>query len=90
MTKSELKEVIDNQRKILTSLELYFLSSGMLPTTDDTMKYHLENLWAITEFIGESFNLELLSLQEIVKEGQNAIGLNNFYRMNVNDKNSIN
>lgn len=91
MKKTQLKLLIENQRKIVVSLEYYFLASGYLPSKDIPLQYHLHNLWAITELIGESFDLDLISLPEIVKEGQLQNGINNMHNLGgKNDKNFVN
>ncbi len=91
MKKTDLKLLIENQRKIVISLEYYFLASGYLPSKDEPLQYHLHNLWAITELIGESFDLDLISLPEIIKEGQLQNGINNMHNLGgKNDKNFVN
>ena len=91
MKKTQLKLLVENQRKIVVSLEYYFLASGYLPSKDEPLQYHLHNLWAITELIGESFDLDLISLPEIVKEGQLQNGINNMHNLGgKNDKNFVN
>lgn len=91
MKKTDLKLLIENQRKIVVSLEYYFLASGYLPSKDEPLQYHLHNLWAITELIGESFDLDLISLPEIIKEGQLQNGINNMINLGgKNDKNFVN
>jgi len=91
MKKTDLKLLMENQRKIVISLEYYFLASGYLPSKDEPLQYHLHNLWAITELIGESFDLDLISLPEIIKEGQLQNGINNMHNLGgKNDKNFVN
>jgi len=91
MKKTDLKLLIENQRKIVVSLEYYFLASGYLPSKDEPLQHHLHNLWAITELIGESFDLDLISLPEIIKEGQLQNGINNMHNLGgKNDKNFVN
>jgi hypothetical protein len=91
MKKTDLKLLIENQRKIVVSLEYYFLASGYLPSKDEPLQYHLHNLWAITELIGESFDLDLISLPEIIKEGVLQNGINNMRNLGgKNDKNFVN
>lgn len=82
MKKSELKTLIENQRKIIVALEYYFMVAGYLPSKDEPLQYHLHNLWEITDLIDKSFNLDLISLPEIIKEVQFQTGVNDMNKMN--------
>lgn len=85
MKKSELKLLIENQRKILVSLEYYFLTAGYLPSNDESLQYHLHNLWEITDIIDDTFDLDLMSLADIIKDCQLKTGIQNMHQTNTND-----
>jgi hypothetical protein len=90
MKKSEMKEVIDSQRYFLVALQIYLLQNGLFPSPDGMLETNLDKLWETTSMIGESLNIDLVSMEEIIKTGKELIALKNMYSMDVNDKTSIN
>ena len=90
MKKTELKEVLESQRYFLVALQMYLLKLGLFPSQDGLLEMNLDYLWNTTEVIGNSLNIELLNMEEIIRHGNEMIALNQMYSMEIHDKTPIN
>jgi hypothetical protein len=88
MKTSEMKELVQSQRYFLISL------TCMVPHLDDEqikniVKQNIEYLWSTTEILDESFNLKVMTFDDIIKHGNEMLALSNMFNQKY-DKDKVN
>jgi hypothetical protein len=90
MKRSELKDVLDEQRYFMISLNIDLYKMGVIPSRSQIIENFLVQIWNITEQIGDSFDLDLNSIQDIEKVKLETLAKKHMISMEIDENTKIN
>ena len=90
MKKSDMKKMLDAQRYHLMALQVSLLNIGVIPSPTMIIEQNISSLWNIGGLIAQETGIELVTQEQVIRDGIENMELNKMYSMEVNEKTTIN
>lgn len=88
MKKNEAKYILDSQRHLIASLSLILDRIDL--GSNNTINYHIKNIWEATEILGRELGISLMSIEEIIETTKRNIANLKYDAIEANAENIIN